>query len=237
METCFFKFPFTYSEVHWCITTLNIWKYSSNFTEHFLIKCMVLLLGYQSSRRLFDNFYIPIYLSLSFPDHLFSTDSCVVKSEMLIATPQSCLPTLVHVGQGNHDRDLQSPITESGKPSSTAGEDSSSRLFAAKRCASAGSSPGMRSGCERNGFDSMGTSEHRVMFDNGGARSEYEDNMLLMKQAEHEQRMKNLKLEREMKQEEHVLRLDVLKEETELVRLRKELLKRQLESYINVVNA
>ena len=168
-----------------------------------------------------------------------------MKFETTSEASESCPSSVVSANNQENNgchRYLQSEVNESGQSGSTAKEISSNLVsHGARNSAAARALVDMngsvkKNDYERNSFESLETSEG-VVFDNDGIRSEYEDNILLMKQSEHEQRMKNLKLEREMKQEEHVLRMDVLKEEMELVRLRKEVLKRQLESYINVINA
>ena len=183
---------------------------------------------------------------MPFSDHSFSTESGGVKFETTSEASESCPTAVVPDSQENNGchRYLQSAVNESGRPGSTVKENSSNlvsvshgaRNFAAASALVDINGSVKKNDYERNSSESLEKSEG-VIFDNDGTRSEYEDNILLMKQSEHEQRMKNLKLEREMKQEEHVLRMDVLKEEMELVRLRKEALKRQLESYINVINA
>ena len=184
---------------------------------------------------------------------MFSTEPDtvnIVKTEIVNVESEPCRTAMTQLNhENNHGhRDFQPTVNENaanrnGEPSSTAIEvgNSHPRSFSvtsefAQSDINA-TEKSRNTNNERNSFDSEEASEQHAMFDNNGPRSQYEDNILAMKQSEHEQRMKNLKLEREMKQQEHVLRMDLLKEEMELVRLRKELLKRQLESYINVANA
>ena len=154
------------------------------------------------------------------------------------------LPTLVHMGTGNGERAELCPPTQNDEINST-------KHISVSEEAVVNSFRNSDTGIDTLSEISVTADEykkndrfandstHEMQFESESftVRNGYDENVLIMKQLEHEQKMKNLRHEREQKREEHALRMDLLKEEMELVRLRKELLKRQLDSYISTINA
>ena len=175
-------------------------------------------------------------------------ESEVFKSFRKIAPKPSLeLPTLVQMGHGDNQREQLTTQAEHDKISVSETSFVKNEVNSSSRIRNDNLGIGdlpetsaIEDEYKQNGFAASNSiSSHELQYepDPLRARSEYEDNLLMMKQVEHEQKLKNLRYERELKREEHNLRVDLLKEEMELVRLRKELLKRQLDSYINSISA
>ena len=155
------------------------------------------------------------------------------------------LPTLVHMGPGNHgSTDLCSTAHHSDTNSSKhttvrelnipqISSDRSDKI----RNDTLSETSAMGGDYTNDMLKLNAGQEMQFEHDHFIMKNGYEEHVLMMKETEHEQKMKNLRFEREHKEEEHALRMELLKEERELVRMRKELLKRQLESYISTFNA
>ena len=228
-NVCFLEYSYT--------VFLNI----SNYLPHLELRNRFIQIVVVMNFVVISNVGIKRFDCIFVSAHSFSTEPTLEGSEDFSSfkyiAPKPCLelPTLVQMGKGKNEGDLKSPCVENSKPSPTENTTVSENSVPSFSATNGGSSNDPNASASFTEIEYKGTGLDATIH-NFGARSEYDDNVLLMKQLEHEQRLKNLRYEHEMKREEHTLRMDLLKEEMEFVRLRKELLKRQLDTYISVLN-